>query len=98
MISDVELELDSHVRKDVLHGIVSVHINVRSFSFVRVLFSDIRLRKSKPKQGHCPKESVEVAKGQPRSQSLPSSHRLEQGWQRGRATKAGLRLLIHTSF
>ena len=35
MISDVELELDSHVRKDVLHGIVSVYINVRSFSFVK---------------------------------------------------------------
>ena len=34
MISDVELELNSHVRKDVLHEIVSVHINVRSFSFV----------------------------------------------------------------
>ena len=35
MISDVELELDSHVRKDVLHGIVSVYINVCSFSFVK---------------------------------------------------------------
>ena len=35
MISDVELELDSHVRKDVLHGIVSVYMNVRSFSFVK---------------------------------------------------------------
>ena len=34
MISDVELELNSHVHKDVLHGIVSVHINMRSFSFV----------------------------------------------------------------
>ena len=32
----------------------------------RVLFSNIRLRKSKPKQGHYAKESVEVAKGQPR--------------------------------
>ena len=39
-----------------------------------VLFSNIRLRKSKPKQGHYPKESVEVAKGQPRYQGLPSSH------------------------
>ena len=40
----------------------------------RVLFSNIRLRKSKPQQGHYPKESVEVAKGQPRYQGLPSSH------------------------
>ena len=35
MISDVELEPDSHVRKDVLHGIVSLYINVRSFSFAK---------------------------------------------------------------
>ena len=35
MISDVELELDSPVRKDALHGIVSVYINVCSFSFVK---------------------------------------------------------------
>ena len=35
MISDVELELDIHVREDVLHGIVSVYIKVRSFSFVK---------------------------------------------------------------
>ena len=33
MISDVELKLDSHVCKDVLHGIVSLYINVCSFSF-----------------------------------------------------------------
>ena len=32
MISDAELELDSHVCKDVFHGIVSVYINVLSFS------------------------------------------------------------------
>ena len=31
MISDAELELYSNVRKDVLHGIVSVYINVCSF-------------------------------------------------------------------
>ena len=35
----------------------------------RVLFSNIRLRKSKPKQGHYAKESVEVAKGQPHGSS-----------------------------
>ena len=40
----------------------------------RVLFSNIRLQKSKAKQGHYAKESVEVAKGQPHSQGLPSSH------------------------
>ena len=31
MISDAELELHSNVRKDVLHGIVCVYINVCSF-------------------------------------------------------------------
>ena len=35
MISDVELKLDSHVCKDVLHGIVSLYINVCSFSFAK---------------------------------------------------------------
>ena len=35
MISDVELEPDSHVRKDVLHGIVSLYINECSFSFAK---------------------------------------------------------------
>ena len=44
MISDVELEPDSHVRKDVLHGIVSLYINVHSFSFAK----DI-IQRSKPK-------------------------------------------------
>ena len=38
--SDAELELDGRVCKDVSHGIV------------RILFSDIRLRQSKPKQAH----------------------------------------------
>ena len=35
MISDVELKLDSHVCKDVLHGMVSLYINVCSFSFAK---------------------------------------------------------------
>ena len=36
MISDAEIEPDSHVCKDILHSIVSVYI--------RILFSDIRAR------------------------------------------------------
>ena len=39
MISDVELKLDSHVCKDVLHGIVSLYINVCSFSFAKDIIS-----------------------------------------------------------
>ena len=35
MVSDAELEPDSHVCKDVLHGIVSLYINVRSFSYAK---------------------------------------------------------------
>ena len=35
VISDVELKLDSHVCKDVLYGIVSLYINVCSFSFAK---------------------------------------------------------------
>jgi len=35
MISDAELEPDSHVCKDVLHAIVSLYINVCSFSLAK---------------------------------------------------------------
>ena len=35
VISDVELKPDSHVCKDVLYGIVSLYINVCSFSFAK---------------------------------------------------------------
>ena len=64
MISNAELGLDSHSRQDVLYGLVSVYINVRSFSFPKdIIQRDIRLRQSRPKQGHQAKKSVGVAKG-----------------------------------
>ena len=49
MISDVELELDSHVRKDVLHGIVSVYINVCSFSFVKGIIQQYKTAEKQTK-------------------------------------------------
>ena len=43
MISDVELKPDSHVRKDVLHGIVSLYINERSFSFAKDIIQQYKI-------------------------------------------------------
>ena len=48
MISD-ELELDIHVRKDVLHGIVSVYINVPSFSFVKGIIQQYKTAEKQTK-------------------------------------------------
>ena len=48
MISD-ELELDIHVRKDVLHGIVSVYINVCSFSFVKGIIQQYKTAEKQTK-------------------------------------------------
>ena len=49
LISDVELEQDSHVRKDVLHGIVSVYINVCSFSFVKGIIQQYKTAEKQTK-------------------------------------------------
>lgn len=43
MVSDAELEPDSHVCKDVLHGIVSLYINVRSFSFAKDIIQQYKI-------------------------------------------------------
>ena len=51
MISNVELELDSRVRKDVLHGIVIVHINVCSFSFVNGIIQQYKTGKANQNKG-----------------------------------------------
>ena len=84
--------------QDVLHGIVSVHINVRSFSFVRGIIQRYKTAEKQTKTRASPKGISRSYKGQPRSPGSPFLPPLEQGWQRGRATKAGLRLLIHIKF
>lgn len=47
IVSDAELIPDSHVSKDVLHGIVSLYIRVRSFSFAKDI---VQRHKMKAKQ------------------------------------------------
>ena len=48
ILSDAELEICSSVGKDILHNIISLYINVRSFSFAK----DI-VQKHKIKQKQC---------------------------------------------
>ena len=98
MISDVELELDSHVCKDVLHGIVSVYINVRSFSFVKDIVQRYKTAEKQTKTRALRKEISRSCKG---ATSLPGSPFLPPPRARlakGKSNKAGLRLLIHISF
>ena len=87
MISDVELELDSHVCKDVLHGIVSVYINVCSFSFVKGIIQQYKTAGKQTKTRALRKGISRSCKG---ASSLPGSPflpPLERGWHSGRATR-----------
>ena len=98
MISDVELELDIHVRKDVFRGIVSVYINVRSFSFVKGIIQRYKTAEKQTKTRASPKGISRSCKG---ATSLLGSPFLPPPGARlvkGKCNKAGLRLLIHISF
>ena len=64
MISDAELEPDSHVRKDVLHGIVSVYINVLSFSFVKDIIQRYKIAAKQTKARVLCKEISRNCKGE----------------------------------
>ena len=97
MISD-ELELDIHVRKDVLHGIVSVYINVPLFSFVKGITRRYKTAEKQPKTRALCKGISRSWKG---ATSLPGSPFLPLPGARlvkGKSNKAGLRLLIRISF
>ena len=63
MISDVELEPDSHFRKDVLHGIVSQYINVRSFSFAKGIIQRYKIAAKQTKVRTLCKEISKSCKG-----------------------------------
>ena len=98
MISDVELELDIHVRKDVLHGIVNVYMNVRSFSFVKGI---IQRHKTAEKQTKTRALCKGISGSWKGATSLPGSPFLPPPGARlvkGKSNKAGLRLLSHISF
>ena len=49
MVSDAELEPDSHVCKDVLHGIVSLYVHVRSFSFAKDIIQHYKIKTTQTK-------------------------------------------------
>lgn len=49
MISDAELEPDSHVCKDVLRGIVSLYVHVRSFSFAKDVIQHYKIKATQTK-------------------------------------------------
>ena len=49
MISDVELEPDSHVGKDVLHSIVRLYVTVHSFSFAKDIIQRYKIKAKQTK-------------------------------------------------
>ena len=98
MISDAELELHSNVHKDVLHGIVSVYINVASFSFVKGIIQRYKIGEKQTKTRALHKGISRSCKG---ATSFPGSPFLPPSGAKlakGKSNKAGLRLLIHISF
>ena len=49
MVSDAELEPDNHVCKDVLSGIVSLYVHVRSFSFAKDIIQNYKINVTQTK-------------------------------------------------
>lgn len=49
MVSDAELEPDSHVCKDVLRGIISLYVHVRSFSFAKDIIQQYKIKATQTK-------------------------------------------------
>lgn len=49
MVSDAELELDSHVCKDALRGIVSLYVHARSFSFAKDIIQHYKIKGTQTK-------------------------------------------------
>ena len=56
MISDAELEPDSHVGKDVLHTIVRLYVTVRSFSFAKDIIQRYKIKAKQTKTKSLRKE------------------------------------------
>ena len=49
MVSDAELEPNSHVCKEVLHGIVSLYVHVGSFSFAKDIIQHYKIKATQTK-------------------------------------------------
>ena len=49
IVSDAELEPDSHVCKDVLRGIISLYVHVRSFSFAKDIIQQYKIKTTQTK-------------------------------------------------
>ena len=64
MVSDAELEPpDSHVCKDVLHGIVSLYVHVRSFSFAKDIIQHYKIKTTQTKARALRKEIKRSCQG-----------------------------------
>ncbi|PFX23721.1 hypothetical protein AWC38_SpisGene11730 [Stylophora pistillata] len=63
MISDAELEPDSHVCKDVFRGIVSVYVHVHSFSFAKDVIQHYKIKATQTKARALRKEIIESCQG-----------------------------------
>ena len=63
MVSDAELEPNSHVCKDVLHGIVSLYVHVRSFSFAKDIIQHYKIKATQTKARALRKEISRSCQG-----------------------------------
>ena len=63
MVSDAELEPDSHVCKDVLYGIVSLYVHVRSFSFAKDIIQHYKIKATQTKARALRKEISRSCQG-----------------------------------
>lgn len=63
MVSDAELEPDSHVCKDVLHSIVSLYVHVRSFSFAKDIIQHYKIKATQTKARALRKEISRSCQG-----------------------------------
>ena len=63
IVSDEELEPDSHVCKDVLHSIVSLYVDVRSFSFAKDIIQHYKIKATQTKAKALRKEISRSCQG-----------------------------------
>ena len=63
IVSDAELEPDSHVCKDVLHSIVSLYVHVRSFSFAKDIIQHCKIKATQTKAKALHKEISRSCQG-----------------------------------
>lgn len=63
MITDAELEPDSHVCRDVFRGIVSLYVHVHSFSFAKDVIQHYKIKATQTKARALCKEISKSCQG-----------------------------------